>query len=344
MFDSQILDIAIALSFTYFLLGLIVSSVNEIMMMSLKKRNKILEYAIRNLLFDDHWKGIAGKIIDSPFIQSLKKNNAHFPAYIPAKNFALAVLDTIRGGDTGLLTTGKIREILAAENSPVKGETKRILLGLLDLAEDNFSNFQASLEKFYDDAMERAGGWYKKEIQKWLFFISFGITVILNVDTIQITKTLWQDPSLAQKTTDLITENIKQINVDSLTGTVIIKGETGQDTLGRIFIQDIDSAVKDSGDEGRTIERKIKSIKKITATLKEIPFPMGWVKGNYPSCNEKCFDLFWDWVFKFFGWIITAAALFLGSPFWFDLLSKFVNMRVAGKKPIKSGEEIKLKK
>jgi hypothetical protein len=36
---------------------------------------------------------------------------------------------------------------------------------------------------------------------------------------------------------------------------------------------------------------------------------------------------------KLAGWIITAAAVSQGAPFWFDLLQKLVNMRLAGKKP-----------
>lgn len=33
------------------------------------------------------------------------------------------------------------------------------------------------------------------------------------------------------------------------------------------------------------------------------------------------------------GWIFTAFALSLGAPFWFDLLSKFINLRGTGPKP-----------
>jgi hypothetical protein len=33
------------------------------------------------------------------------------------------------------------------------------------------------------------------------------------------------------------------------------------------------------------------------------------------------------------GWLITAFAVSLGAPFWFDLLNKFVNIRASGKAP-----------
>lgn len=38
----------------------------------------------------------------------------------------------------------------------------------------------------------------------------------------------------------------------------------------------------------------------------------------------------------FLGWLITAAALSFGAPFWFELLNRFVNMRNVGLRPPKS--------
>ena len=45
---------------------------------------------------------------------------------------------------------------------------------------------------------------------------------------------------------------------------------------------------------------------------------------------------------KLAGLLVTAGALSLGAPFWFDLLNKLVNLRAAGKKP-KTPEEEKKK-
>jgi hypothetical protein len=36
---------------------------------------------------------------------------------------------------------------------------------------------------------------------------------------------------------------------------------------------------------------------------------------------------------KILGWLLTAGALSLGAPFWFDVLSKFINIRGSGDKP-----------
>ncbi len=34
-----------------------------------------------------------------------------------------------------------------------------------------------------------------------------------------------------------------------------------------------------------------------------------------------------------FGFLITALAITMGAPFWFDLLNRFVNIRAGGNKP-----------
>jgi hypothetical protein len=57
------------------------------------------------------------------------------------------------------------------------------------------------------------------------------------------------------------------------------------------------------------------------------PFPIGWstkqVQLGEPS---------W-WLFKLFGLVFSALAVSLGAPFWFELLSKFMNVRGTGVKP-----------
>lgn len=328
LLNSPILDIAITLIFIYFLLGLIISSVNEIIMSFIKKRQNLLKIAINELIYDDNWKEVSAKLIESPFIQALKKKNDHFPAYIPARNFAQALLDVLRDNKDITLNALVIRGILTQEGSPIKGGAKKMVLGLLDEAENDLPKFQAALEKFYDDAMDRANGWYKKYIRIWIFFISVTFCVVLNVDTILITESLWQDPNMAKQSADLIQKNVENMQVDSTNNFAIIKRAGSSDTLGYVTNNLTDTLTGNKSN----INQQLKNIKVTTATLQELPIPIGWGKGNYPT--DCC-----GWIVKFFGWFITALALMLGSPFWFDLLNKVVNLRAAGKRPLKSAEE-----
>ena len=60
--------------------------------------------------------------------------------------------------------------------------------------------------------------------------------------------------------------------------------------------------------------------------LEEMQFPIGWERENRPDGG-------WGWVAAVFGWTMTAVAVTLGAPFWFDLLGKVSNLRAAGPKP-----------
>jgi hypothetical protein len=46
---------------------------------------------------------------------------------------------------------------------------------------------------------------------------------------------------------------------------------------------------------------------------------------------------FADILLRLLGWLITAAAVSFGAPFWFDALSKLGSLRTAGARPQTSG-------
>jgi hypothetical protein len=60
--------------------------------------------------------------------------------------------------------------------------------------------------------------------------------------------------------------------------------------------------------------------------LKDLGFPIGWEEENRP-------DDVGGWLLALLGWLITALAVTLGAPFWFDALGKVSNLRAAGAKP-----------
>lgn len=59
----------------------------------------------------------------------------------------------------------------------------------------------------------------------------------------------------------------------------------------------------------------------------ESPLGLGW-----SQVNPAAFDL-QDWMFKILGWTVTALAITMGAPFWFDLLQRLVNIKGSGRKP-----------
>jgi hypothetical protein len=58
-------------------------------------------------------------------------------------------------------------------------------------------------------------------------------------------------------------------------------------------------------------------------SVKQLKLPVGWGADNAPK------DL-WALVRRIPGWLITVAALSIGAPFWFDLLSRVARLRGSG--------------
>jgi hypothetical protein len=81
-----------------------------------------------------------------------------------------------------------------------------------------------------------------------------------------------------------------------------------------------------TGDQQKkpSVDAVADSIKSVEAQLR--PLPIGW---NFGSSDASVTF----WLAKLAGLAITAVALSLGAPFWFDLLSKFMKIRGTGDKP-----------
>ena len=94
-------------------------------------------------------------------------------------------------------------------------------------------------------------------------------------------------------------------------------------------------AAKNYADQNKTAipEGELKQQARfVTDMEKQIPFPFGW----HGVPQEASFSY---WLFALVGWSITALALSLGAPFWFDTLNKFMVVRSTVKPREKSPPE-----
>ena len=114
MFGSWVLEVAIGLIFVFFLFSTVCAAVREGIESWTKTRAAYLERGIRELLNDVEAKGLARTFYEHPLIFSLYGGDyvpgkpgdkpatlAHgktLPSYIPAKNFASALIDIAARG------------------------------------------------------------------------------------------------------------------------------------------------------------------------------------------------------------------------------------------------------
>ena len=329
MFNSPILDLIILLSFTYFIGSLILISANEFIAAVFRLRQRNLKYALQNLFPNspNTWQSfVQGTLINSPHIQSLMLPNSTYPCYIPAKNFVSALIQQIGGNNfnpTTIATT-------ISTNTALPTEIKQVMLDLLAKTQNDLDKFQIELETFYNDAMDRAGGWYKRRIRTIMLIVAGAIAIALNIDTLKIINDSLKNPDKLSKTVDNISTEMKNISLQH--DTVFLK-DPSQKILLQVYSGiDTGMALKDSV----TLKKSKENFEKLKMVYEQnTGYTLGYSgKGNF---SKEWFISGWwlGWIFwkKILGILITVFALQLGANYWFDMLNRTINIRSAGKKP-----------
>lgn len=326
MFESLILDMVILLFFTYFICSVILSVLVEMGASLLNFRANELEKTLKNLFFDAGWPGYVDQhILNSPFFAALKKDDTanSKPAYLPAENFAKAILESFRTG-TNPLTTTSISGSIQNNLAKLPTDLQKVVLGYIDTAGHDINTLQKQLEGFYNNSMDRAGGWYKKKIKRISFVIAILLVFALNIDTIEIIKKSIKNPKQLESAANAIQEEVTHIK------TVTIDGKS------KFIITDakafkIDTVSADSA-IFRQINNQVKKIADFKAQLSNDVYSIGYNETD-GFCKEWEGNDKFDWIFKIIGMLITVLALQVGSTFWFDTLNKVINLRGTGKKP-----------
>jgi hypothetical protein len=282
------LDVAIGLALVYLLLSMICSLLQEGISARLQMRAKTLETGIVNLLSSQKLTlggiDLSAAIYAHPLVKALAPAGQK-PSYIPSRTFARALLDLVHQAAG---TDGSAPALLQAVQALPDGDTKTALMALAHDAYDGVSQARRNIEHWFDDAMDRVGGWYKRQAQKIMLGIGLALAVGLNVDTTQIARALWRDPVLRQA------------------------------AVAQAEVAAHDTTTPD--------------IAALRGRLQGLDLPLGWP----PMWGQDGYDRRVDLAFAIVGWILTAAAISLGAPFWFDALNKLLNLRSAGVRPERS--------
>ncbi len=215
MFDSAVLDTVIGVVFVVILFSTVCAAVRESVESLLKTRASYLEYGIRELLNDKSAGGLVTQLYTHPVVAGLFAGDykpaeasarsmfswgrRNLPSYIPAKNFASALIDiAVRGqvgGDPPSKAPGKI-DLDTIKDSVGKIENPRVarvLLNAIDLAEGDLNRALANVEAWFDSGMDRVSGWYKRLSSRIIFGIALVLAVFLNVDLIRVSRELYND-------------------------------------------------------------------------------------------------------------------------------------------------------
>ena len=295
MLGSAILDIAIGLVFVYLILSLVVTASSEVIVSWLRWRAKNLHDGIGELLRDPKdQQGWAAKLYAHPLIDALSLGPTK-PSYIPSRTFAIALLDIIAPAKPdGSRTSQEVRTAIA-ELPP---ELRRTVTVLFDEAEHDIEKLKTGFEIWFNGSMERVSGWYKRRSQFVILGLAALVTVAYNVDTLSLVRSLSNDAALRASLVAKAQAEVKEpLNEEGQNGSV-----------------QADAKLENS-----------------IAALNDLGLPLGWDGAEYQCETPTATILLWGR--RLCGWVLTAFAISLGAPFWFDLLNRFMNVRGAGKAP-----------
>lgn len=367
----EILEIVIGLIFIYLLLSLLASTVQELVASLVSLRGKMLLKAILKLLEVENLAGTedeaARKKILEEFKQKIinskvyKKYSSKFlwieqlPSYLSAEQVTGLIQDLMaeeadsappsmvgeRGLDAPAAPVSRGMSMLdAVQQSDLKKQLSIITgnapaggggMGLRSLdsnpedEETAMDTAKAAFKVHYDEIMDRATDWYKRSVHISLIAIGMVLAVAFDADTFKIFNSLTDNPDDRQELMTLAESFVANNKIETYA------------------IPPRDSNATDSAKLVRVTELTglVDSI--LVNEIRKIPSPLGL--GWTPTYNQQLATaesngrsavLFF--LIKLFGWFITALAMSLGAPFWFDLLQKVINIRNAGVRP-PSGEE-----
>ncbi|NWJ52096.1 MAG: hypothetical protein HXX14_14670 [Bacteroidetes bacterium] len=300
MMSSPLLDVAISLIFIYLLVALMVTGVTEFIFTFRKTKSKLLKSAIQNLFYDDHWQNMSTKIIDSPFIQVLKKKSDSFPSFIPPKVFVNALLDLVTDGKP---TIDAINAYLAKDKDSAFPRWLK-----MELAQCNQSveTLKKNLELLFDNAMDRVTSWYTRNAKLWSLSIALVICAGMNIDSVDIVRYFFDHPDKATEMADSGAQFVRDNRLDTLN---IVSGDNiivsykltsiSKDTLKPVqkdkkqsvlttSKQSALKSVKLSDSVKQAFNAGAEPLRVATIKLQQQPIPLGW-KQFIVKFNKACF-------------------------------------------------------
>jgi hypothetical protein len=194
MFSSAVLEVVIGLAFCYASVALTVTTLQEALSAVFRLRAGMLRACLQRMLHDPAFTGIARALYAHPLISTRTDlTDPHAPqhpgpSYIEPANFAIALIDAIRGGGAALDSA------IAAVPDP---QLRRTLNTLYAQTGGDVQRFQAALGGWFDSTMARLSGAYKRRQLLVSFLLALLLAILLNIDSIHLFQTLWRQPALA---------------------------------------------------------------------------------------------------------------------------------------------------
>lgn len=191
MFGSTVLEVAVGMIVCFGSVALIASSVQEAMASVFRLRARTLLAGITQLLnghllvLDIYNHALVNPRSDGCATSVGKLSMRVAPSYIKPLDFARAMVDTLQKGQVAF---ANLRPVLEAISDV---QIRTCLCSMYDHAAGNAAAFEQQIAQWFDSAMERISGAYKRQAQFWAFVFALALTVAFNIDASHVLTKLW---------------------------------------------------------------------------------------------------------------------------------------------------------
>jgi hypothetical protein len=298
----------------------------------------------------------AEEVLAHPLVLSLRAGNQAAPSYIPTRVFADAVLGTLFKSrlNSNPQFAGSLEELVKAvmELPEADKKAKEILSALLASRRD-ITEARERIERWFDDAVERIAGTYRRKTQFGLYVSAGLVAVLLNIDSIEITKRLLVDASLRQSlarsaeaaATNAFyrTVSTPHTNISLITNRLVVTGSPAANSILSTNLTVLST-------------NSLRVVDQLAGDIAALRLPIGWACWESSSDTNRLGNLTSsglitmatvanpppmprtvpEWLLKCLGLLFTVCAISQGAPFWFDLLNRVTNLRAAGVRPVPS--------
>lgn len=367
---NTILETGIALVLIFLIFSIITYVIQELIAVNLKYRSKMLWKAMAQIFDEVKLPGrmkltktmpvkdapATEEFYHQPLIQLLHQNLSKRPNYIPAASFALALMDMV----VSKLPSAEGRNDMLADIKAAlpsyadsRGKIFEVLKTLANTS-NSAHDLQMKIEAWFNSYMNRVTGWYQSHTVASVRFIAIIITLVFNINVINLGKVIYKNGQL-------------RTNLVALADNVVDHPETVTRYYGKTFeqrnntlISYYDDTIKRETDDAirKKLEKEkadaldtlaasytklqLAAIDTLTGKLKSADLPVGWTNSPF-SCSYwqgagSAGSGFMNFLLALLGWLIGAGCISMGAPFWFDLLGKLVNVRRSGVKPSASSK------
>lgn len=204
---------------------------------------------------------------------------------------------------------------------------------------------QDKIEFWFNARMDQLSETYKKNIQYMSLIIGVILALLLNVDSLFIAQTLWDDPALRETLVATARAQLASGELESDINNSAAALQQAQNPLPEATVDPL-SQTQPPDAEGPTAP-SAEEVQETIDSLLALRLPIGWefsalTNGCQPNgTGNPCDNLrnLWNlgpanntnWFImllrKIVGWAITVIAISQGAPFWFDLLNRIARGR-----------------